>query len=254
MPCPSHAPLATIVTRQIRQQSRLYACPRPFAIRGYTRHRLCTYMVGGPTTGSPQSYSAHLDGFDFEVEGNQGKDEALQGDAQRGNRGPGAKKNLPSSLVRDNRKREGLPDLRCPECRPTNRSLPSTRIQQRLVSDPPRLYLGTSSIPTSKAMWSLPTRISSSCFPTMFFFGQFVSSSLHGCGRDQVRYSQWLSMAYALCDFAGFHNPFELLHDQRSNPHWGHASEKAGRAWNGTTRTLFPDQTVIAVVGVVGIA
>jgi hypothetical protein len=31
---------------------------------------------------------------------------------------------------------------------------------------------------TSKAMWSFPTRISSSCFPTMFFFGQFVSSSL----------------------------------------------------------------------------
>ena len=31
---------------------------------------------------------------------------------------------------------------------------------------------------TSKAMWSFPTRISSSCFPTIFFFGQLVSSSL----------------------------------------------------------------------------
>ena len=28
-------------------------------------------------------------------------------------------------------------------------------------------------------MWSLPTRISSSCFPTIFFLGQFVSSSLY---------------------------------------------------------------------------
>jgi hypothetical protein len=33
---------------------------------------------------------------------------------------------------------------------------------------------------TSKEMWSFPTRISSSCLPTMFFFGQFVSSSLRG--------------------------------------------------------------------------
>ena len=31
---------------------------------------------------------------------------------------------------------------------------------------------------TSNAMWSFPTRISNSCLPTMFFFGQFVSSSL----------------------------------------------------------------------------
>jgi hypothetical protein len=33
---------------------------------------------------------------------------------------------------------------------------------------------------TSKAMWSLPILISSSCFPTMFFLGQLVSSSLAG--------------------------------------------------------------------------
>jgi hypothetical protein len=31
---------------------------------------------------------------------------------------------------------------------------------------------------TSNEMWSPPTRISSSCLPTMFFFGQLVSSSL----------------------------------------------------------------------------
>lgn len=36
---------------------------------------------------------------------------------------------------------------------------------------------------TSNAMWSFPIRISSSCLPTMFFFGQFVSSSLRKMGE-----------------------------------------------------------------------
>ena len=43
---------------------------------------------------------------------------------------------------------------------------------------------------TSNAMWSLPTRISSSCFPTMFFFGQLVSSSLKKRKRKRDRESE----------------------------------------------------------------
>lgn len=45
---------------------------------------------------------------------------------------------------------------------------------------------------TSKAMWSFPMRISSSCFPTMFFLGQFVSSSLEERIAMNARRIHWV--------------------------------------------------------------
>ena len=54
--------------------------------------------------------------------------------------GSGSQQNLPSSLVRDNRKRGDPPDLRCPECPPMNLFLRSTR-KYGLVSDQ-RRYTG----------------------------------------------------------------------------------------------------------------
>jgi hypothetical protein len=68
---------------------------------------------------------------------------------------------------------------------------------------------------TSNAMWSFPTRTSSSCFPTMFFFGQFVSSSLIvKLIRDDH------TVLYVLCDFTGLDDPFEFFHNQGTNPHY----------------------------------
>jgi hypothetical protein len=55
--------------------------------------------------------------------------------------------------------------------------------------------------------------------------------------------------------FTGFDDPLELFYDQRANPHCHHTRYyKCARRWDGTFHTLFANQRVISVVGVVGVA
>jgi hypothetical protein len=100
---------------------------------------------------------------------------------------------------------------------------------------------------TSKEIWSFPTRISSSCLPTMFFFGQFVSSSLYTCERPCAK--QGAVGQHVLDDLAGLDDPLHFLHHERAHPHCGPLASSAPPA--SRARTLFPDETVVAVVRVV---
>jgi hypothetical protein len=52
----------------------------------------------------------------------------------------------------------------------------------------------------------------------MFFFGQFVSSSLQDTG---CQYTEKEDTVYPniLCDFAGLDYPLELFDNERSHPH-----------------------------------
>jgi hypothetical protein len=87
---------------------------------------------------------------------------------------------------------------------------------------------------TSNAMWSFPTRISNSCLPTMFFFGQFVSSSLlkktmriDDRGKSEVIFGRsrgsllvLTDYYYSLDDLALLHDTLQFFHDERADPHW----------------------------------
>ena len=155
------------------------------------------------------------------MERNQGKNETLQGTALSG--GVRAwkkkKKNLPSSLVRDNRKREDLLDLRCLECRLANRSLRSVHVRtlQQSVSDPRRHR--------RERLVSLLQRQCDRCQhesrALAFQRCSFLANSCHLpfiVAEISIR-SATLPVVHALCDFARLYDPFELLHDQWTNPH-----------------------------------
>ena len=110
------------------------------------------------------------------------------------------------------RRREGLPGLHCPGCPRASRFLPSisTCQEKDTMQHEPRR--------TSNEMWSFPIRISNSCFPTMFFLGQFVSSSL--CTTPSQPPAPFRDNDHVLCDFARLDDPLELLHHERSDPHY----------------------------------
>lgn len=190
---------------------------RPFGVREYTRAQV-TYMVeyGLCYLCHSKATDAHkLDGLDFKVEGNQGKNQTLQGgDTQWESCGCEEKKNLPSSLVRDNRKHEALLDLRCPECRPANRSLRSICTNSSAIHGP---IPGNAWHPYFKGdMIVANADLELLLANDVLFWPIRVIFPL--CGGDQV-YTRYLSTVYALCDFASLHNPFQFLHDQWSNPH-----------------------------------
>lgn len=70
-------------------------------------------------------------------------------------------------------------------------------------------------------MCSLPSRISSSCFPTMFLRGHCVSSSLK-TGERNISVEAWGGERWkgdVLCDFAFLDDPLELVYQQRADPH-----------------------------------
>ena len=70
---------------------------------------------------------------------------------------------------------------------------------------------------TSNATCSFPIRTSSSCFPTTFFFGQFVSSSLRGSQHAPLLIEHPDNV---LRDLARLNNALKLLHYERSDPHY----------------------------------
>lgn len=89
----------------------------------------------------------------------------------------------------------------------------------------------------------------------MFFLGQFVSSSLH-TQHGSAAVSMHANEAHKLRDFTRLDDAFELLHDEGPNPHWRGkgAYGQPGRPTAARALTLFADETVIAVVRVVGVA
>ena len=104
-------------------------------------------------------------------------------------------------------------------------------------------------------MWSFPKRISNSCLPTMFFFGQFVSSSL---SKDRIKCLNNRSYAamhtYFVISLASTIRLSSLT--TRGPTHTAlfklHQSLNKGRQVD-VTLTFFPDKTIIPVIGVVGI-
>ena len=54
-----------------------------------------------------------------------------------------------------------------------------------------------------------------------------------------------------LCNFARFHDSFELFHNQRPDPHFDARQSKTNLARFINTLTLFTNETVIPVVGVI---
>lgn len=101
---------------------------------------------------------------------------AEEKDSKRGMGGDAREGPAPGS-----RTREDPLGPHCPGCPPRNQFLPSmedVKTRQDVLFMKQDTVWEKEEEPTSNAMWSFPTRISSSCFPTMLFFGQFVSSSL----------------------------------------------------------------------------
>ncbi len=109
---------------------------------------------------------------------------------------------------------------------------------------------------TSNEMWSFPTRISSSCLPSLFLVGHFASSSLDASislvpqgAREQLAVLQ---------NLAFLDNPLDLVNDQRADKHCHHPRVLVDRRVRVSelsgSRTLFPNEAVVSVVGVVGIA
>ena len=124
-------------------------------------------------------------------------------------------------------------------------------------------------------MWSFPMRISSSCLPTMFFLGQFVSSSLSDTHSvSQARGTLHMPASHdSLRDLARLDDALDLLHDDGPDPHWQtprlasdtvllpmdirHPTptvQTQGKKRYKTVLTLFADQAVVPIVGVVRIA
>ena len=156
------------------------------------------------------------------MERNQGKDETLQGTALstrvRAWKSKSRKKNLPSSLVRDNRKREDLPDLRCLECRLANRSLRSVHVHYNNRSVIHGAIGGNVWYPYFKsnvivANTDLELLLSNN---VLFWPIRVILPLLW---RRSVYARTALSVVCALCDFARLYDPLELLHDQWTNPH-----------------------------------
>ena len=70
-------------------------------------------------------------------------------------------------------------------------------------------------------------------------------------------WTQWQcdeDTAYALCNFTGFYYPFELLHEQRANPHCCMRVNETINSDLRRVRTLFAYQTIVAIIGVVGVS
>ena len=69
---------------------------------------------------------------------------------------------------------------------------------------------------TSKEIWSLPTRISNSCLPSLFLVGHFASSSLRAISLDTPTL---LGLTTILQYLAVLHNALDLVDNQRAHEH-----------------------------------
>lgn len=97
-------------------------------------------------------------------------------------------------------------------------------------------------------MCSLSNRTSSSCRPTMFFFGHESSFSLYNCQKMSIS-----ALADGLlCDLRLFQNPLQFVHYSWSDEHCVDLS-KAFRDQSKARLTLFANQRVVPVVRVVRI-
>lgn len=118
--------------------------------------------------------------LDLEVKGDEREDQGLcraQRSQQRISR---EECDGPSNPAQGSRIHADPRGLHCPEYPQASRSSQSKGMRQREPNIQHMCRLA------SKAIWSLPTRISSSCLPTMFFFGQLVSSSLRCSAEDEA--------------------------------------------------------------------
>ena len=69
---------------------------------------------------------------------------------------------------------------------------------------------------TSKEIWSLPTRISNSCLPSLFLVGHFASSSLRAISLDPPTL---FGLTTILQYLAVLHNALDLVDNQRAHEH-----------------------------------
>lgn len=110
---------------------------------------------------------------------------------------------------------------------------------------------------TSKEMWSLPTRISSSCLPSLFLVGHFASSSLQAVSLVTL---EFLGLAtYFIISLSFTMRLISSTTRELTNTAIkGHVSVGfrlcLSRGVSEGDRTLFPDQAIVPVVRVVRIA
>lgn len=109
---------------------------------------------------------------------------------------------------------------------------------------------------TSNEMWSFPTRISSSCLPSLFLVGHFASSSLLAYQHCPIR-PAWTARPYFKISLSFTILLISSTTRELTNTIIDHACQSAVVLSLGDEtagRTLFPNQAVVSVVGVVGIA
>ena len=154
--------------------------------------------------------------FDLEVQGDQRENQALNKTKVSTSTlvWMVQKKTPLLDLGQDNRKHGGLQGPRCPECRQEIQFWQSLYKTIELMSITSLVGGKT----TSNAIWSLPILISSSCFPTISFEGQFESSSLRN-KKSNVRMCEQSFETVILGDFTSLYNTFEFFYDERANPH-----------------------------------
>ena len=97
-------------------------------------------------------------------------------------------------------------------------------------------------------MCSLPSLISSSCRPSLFFSGHFESSSLQVC-QSSIKFGMAEDILH---DFALLNDPLDLADKERADTHLD--SQYHSLSVLFFQRTLFSYQGIIAVVGVVCVA
>lgn len=73
-------------------------------------------------------------------------------------------------------------------------------------------------VPTSNEIWSLPIRISSSCLPSLFFWGHFESSSLSICKPNRA-WQRRGTYCRVLHDLAGLDHSSDLFDNCRADAH-----------------------------------
>ena len=107
---------------------------------------------------------------------------------------------MPSGPVQGNRRHAGLQDLPIQSRLPGSQSLLSGATYQLGIGAMLRSL-------TSKEIWSLPSLISNSCLPSLFFSGHLESSSLGM--SESSRVSLWLHSS-VLHNLAVLDDPLDL--------------------------------------------
>lgn len=98
-------------------------------------------------------------------------------------------------------------------------------------------------------MCSLPMRISSSCLPSLFFWGHLLSSSLFGISQISI---YWYQRRNVLHDLARPDDALYLIYQKRTDTHCetelvSYLFSRSFRSWH----TLFANEGVIPVVGII---